>query len=249
MPENNEHVTDDMEQREETPLGTNNEHVSDDLEQIAQNESVPDTAPTLEPAQPALPEEPAIPDKEYLIHEKEQQEEKLDKVSVEPALPENPEIVDTKEDVAPATPAIFDKEELIPEKEQKEEKLTEPAISDKENLKVEKEKSTKAPEQIDGIPQKVLDLTPEELDAARRLWAKEHISAAQKKANDSRHARMLERMNEIEAYIKNHPNATVREVALEMNLSEKLTSGYLQKLVKAGRVRARGNTNNRRYNS
>jgi hypothetical protein len=107
--------------------------------------------------------------------------------------------------------------------------------------------ATHDPEITDGIPKKVLDLTPQELDAARRLWAREHLPQAQKKANESRHARMLERMKEIEKVVKANPNTTVHEVANNVGLSEKLTSGYLQKLVHADRISASGHTNNRRF--
>ncbi len=103
------------------------------------------------------------------------------------------------------------------------------------------------PKYTKDIPQKVLELTPEEINAARLLWAREHIGAAQAQANRNRTARMNERMSEIEKIVRGKPQISVHEIAKSVGLSEKLTSGYLQKLVHGGRLHATGNSWNRRF--
>lgn len=132
----------------------------------------------------------------------------------------------------------------------KEEALSAPSPQQEEATSTEQQAETPAAAEsqpVNGIPQKILDLTPEELDAARRLWAREHIAEAQKQANKNRHARMMSRMAEIEKVVKQHPSSSIHEIANKVQLSEKLTSGYVEKLVHAGRLRAEGNTTNRRY--
>ncbi|MBP6961949.1 hypothetical protein KBB49_00220 [Candidatus Saccharibacteria bacterium] len=103
------------------------------------------------------------------------------------------------------------------------------------------------PKYLKDIPQKVLELTAEEINAARLLWAREHIGTAQAQANRSRTARMNERMSEIEKIVRGKPQISVHEIAKSVGLSEKLTSGYLQKLVHGGRLQATGNSWNRRF--
>ncbi len=103
------------------------------------------------------------------------------------------------------------------------------------------------PKYTKDIPQKILDLTDEELDEARLLWAREHIAEAQAQGNRNRLARMNKIMDEIEAFVRTKPNATTYEIANKMNMSKKSTSNYIQKLVNAGRIKASGNSSNRRY--
>jgi len=56
-------------------------------------------------------------------------------------------------------------------------------------------------------------------------------------------------MDEIVKIIKAGPETTTHAVAKGINLSEKSTSSYLQKLVHAGRIKATGNSSNRRYSA
>jgi predicted HTH transcriptional regulator len=97
------------------------------------------------------------------------------------------------------------------------------------------------------IPKRVLDLTDEEINAARLLWAREHIAGAQKQSNLNRKINMNNIMSEIEAVVRANPNTTTHAIANSVKLSEKSTSGYIQKLVKAGRIKAAGNSRNRKY--
>jgi len=55
-------------------------------------------------------------------------------------------------------------------------------------------------------------LTAEEINAARKLWAREHIAEAQVQSNKSRNARMNERMNKIEKIVKTKPKISVHDV-------------------------------------
>ncbi len=98
-----------------------------------------------------------------------------------------------------------------------------------------------------GIPQKVLDLTPAELDAARRLWITKNIHSLQKLSTKARHTRRLDLLNEVESFV--HANAPVKlsKVAYELNISEPKASDYLRILVKTGRIKATGQTTSRRY--
>jgi hypothetical protein len=103
------------------------------------------------------------------------------------------------------------------------------------------------PKYTKDVPQRVLELTAEEINAARLLWARENIGQAQKQANRNRTARMNKRMDEIEAIVKARPQTTVHTIANEMQLPQKTTSSYLQKLVHTGRIRASGKTHDRRF--
>ena len=99
----------------------------------------------------------------------------------------------------------------------------------------------------DGIPQKVLDLSPQELDAARRLWITNNIHSLQKLSTKARHTRKLDLLNQVESFV--HANAPVKlsKVAYELNISEPKASDYLRILVKSGRIKATGQTTSRRY--
>jgi hypothetical protein len=103
------------------------------------------------------------------------------------------------------------------------------------------------PKYTKGVPKKVLELTDEEIEAARKLWAREHIADAQKQSNVNRKIHMNKMLDGIEAVVKNNPQTTTHAVANDIGISEKSASGYLQKLVKAGRINASGNSRNRRY--
>ena len=103
------------------------------------------------------------------------------------------------------------------------------------------------PKYTKGVPKKVLELTDEEINAARKLWAREHIAYAQKQSNVNRKIRMNKMLDSIEAVVKKNPQTTTHAVANDIGISEKSASGYLQKLVKAGRINASGNSRNRRY--
>ena len=265
---NDDQRTDETEVNEESVPTTHKQDdpaISDKKDLISEEKAEPETEEESEPPifdkkdliieKKAEPQD-AISDKEELIVENEpskpapkpKQEEHKQEAPKQPAPAPKPKVQDK--------PAISDKEHLISE----EKAEPQDAISDKEHLIIEEEKaSVNAQEPKSHIAenqvkrdeltpeQKAAQLTEAELEAARRLWAKQHIGQAQKKSNESRHARMLERMNELEKLVKAKPNATVHELANKMNLSERLTSGYLQKLVHAGRIKASGNTNSRRY--
>jgi predicted transcriptional regulator len=97
------------------------------------------------------------------------------------------------------------------------------------------------------VPRKVLELSDEEINAARLLWSREHIAEARSKSNTNRKDRMNKMLDMIEATVKNKPQTTTHIVANSMKISEKTASGYLQKLVKSGRIRASGNSRNRLY--
>jgi|GEM_PF-6280846 len=103
------------------------------------------------------------------------------------------------------------------------------------------------PKELGGIPQKVLDLTPQELDAARRLWITKNIHSLQKLSTKARHTRRLDLLNQVESFV--HANAPVKlsKVAYELNISEPKASDYLRILVKSGRIKATGQTTSRRY--
>lgn len=179
-----------------------------------------------------------------------------------PPEPETPPVIEEPTQTPEPTPPIAPTPELAePPKATVEDNPKEPVKAPEATPITQPAPESPAPEPLEptppsplppspsekGIPQKVLDLTPEELDAARLLWARQHIGEAQKQANRNRHARMLKRMAEIEKFVKANPGCTVHEVSLEVALAQKLTSGYLQKLVHEGRVTASGNTGSRRF--
>ena len=226
---------------------------SEEPTDLKKEEAASDTSPLPEPTiQSPTPPEPSP----AIEPQSEPEPAPMPEPTPEPPSPSTEEPVSAPApppDPIPEPAPVPAQPEPTPAPERKPAEAAEPPTA-KEVPKADKpkeasveEENAEPPEYGNGIPKKVLDLTPEELDAARRLWAKEHIGEAQKKANESRHKRMIERMSEIETYIKRHPNVTVHEISQEVNLSQKLTSGYLQKLVKAGRVEASGATNNRRF--
>ncbi|MDO8265646.1 MAG: hypothetical protein Q7T41_01735 [Candidatus Saccharibacteria bacterium] len=197
-------------------------------------EPIPEPAPQVEVVPPPTPE--SIPTPPIIevpiappapppdpIPEPPKPEEKPTPVKEEPATKEPK--VETPPPVVPTAPPIAETPPpTLP---------IAPAIHD--------------PKYTKDIPQKVLELTPEEINAARLLWAREHIAGAQIQANKNRNARMNRRMDEIEKIVKAKPQISVHEIANGIQLSQKLTSGYLQKLVRAGRIHATGNTNSRRF--
>lgn len=136
-------------------------------------------------------------------------------------------------DIPPTTPPVVATESKV--EELKVEGQTEgiPAVHD--------------PKYTKDVPQRVLELTAEEINAARLLWARENIGQAQKQANRNRNARMNKRMDVIEAFVKTNPQTSVRLISNAVQLSQKLTSSYLQRLVRAGRIHATGKTQNRRF--
>jgi predicted transcriptional regulator len=145
------------------------------------------------------------------------------------------ESIEHKEEIQHTTPAVVGEAEPTPAVAPTTQELPTPEHAQHEQ------------KYTDGIPERVLALTKEELDAARRLWAREHIGEAQKASRDSRKKRMNEAMNEIEKIVKKTPDSRIHSIANEIGLSEKLTSSYVEKLVAAGRIKGRGNTGNRRY--
>ena len=145
------------------------------------------------------------------------------------------EPIELKENIQHTTPAVVGEVEKTPAVAPTTQELPTPEPAQHEQ------------KYTDGIPERVLALTTEELDAARRLWAREHIGEAQKASRDSRKKRMNEAMNEIEKIVKKTPDSRIHSIANEIGLSEKLTSSYVEKLVAAGRIKGRGNTGNRRY--
>lgn len=98
-----------------------------------------------------------------------------------------------------------------------------------------------------AIPQKVLDLTPTELDAARRLWAMQNIKSAQAKSAHVRTARRDELFKEIEKYIKSNYPVTLSMIAYHANISPRKASDYLRILVHSNRIQATGATTSRCY--
>jgi hypothetical protein len=103
------------------------------------------------------------------------------------------------------------------------------------------------PKYTKDIPQKILELTPEEINAARLLWARENIADAREQSFKNRREHMNQMNAEVEAIVKANPQTTTRDIALEMSISEKSASGYLYRLVKAGRIKSSGNSHNKRY--
>lgn len=99
----------------------------------------------------------------------------------------------------------------------------------------------------DGIPQKVLDLTTAELDAARRLWASRTIHDTQKASVLARKDRVEQNMRRVEHFVKKYGPTTVRTVGLELGMSTRSASTYLIELFNNGRINATGNTTARRY--
>lgn len=211
----------------------------------------PTPQPASQPEPPPHVEEPApVPETTVPVQEPSPEPPAPEpKIETPPAVEEPALQPGTTPPVA-STPPITHIPEPIPGKKEEYEPVSTPAPQVEESSPSEPQAEVPTPaepEQVSDIPQKVLDLTPEELDAARRLWAREHIAGAQKQANKSRHERMVSRMAEIEKVVKNNPSSSIHEIANKVKLSEKLTSGYVEKLVHARRITATGQTNNRRY--
>ncbi len=218
----------------------------------AAEETVPLPAP---PAPTQESEGTGIIDNTNLIVEKEpaaeavaveQPKDEAPKVDTPPPVASTPPVVgpkitapETTPPVAPVTPKVETEVRKDIEVEKKVEEI-------------KAEEATPVPaEHVDkdteGVPERVLALTSDELDAARRLWAREHIAGARAQSNSNRKAHMNDMMDAIEKIVRANSQTTVHSIANQINLSEKLTSGYLQKLVHAGRIKATGNTNSRRY--
>jgi len=103
------------------------------------------------------------------------------------------------------------------------------------------------PKGVNAIPQKVLDLTPAELDAARRLWATRTIHSAQKASVQARKDKVAENLKRVEHFVKKYGPTTVRTVGLELGMSTRSASNYLIELTKARKITAEGTTIDRRY--
>lgn len=205
---------------------------------VVESPPEPEPAPAPEPT----PEQPAPPIEEPISVPAPQPEPVPEPAPAPLPEPIQEVILDNKNEISKAVNAH---EQKNPEIQVQEQPAPQPAL---EPAPVATPEPAKHDANItEGVPERVLALTSEELDAARRLWAREHISDAQKQANRNRHARMIERMDTIEKVIKKKPGISTHLIANEVHLSEKLVSGYIQNLVKAGRIEGRGNTGNRRY--
>ncbi len=167
--------------------------------------------------------------------------------------PEPTPIVEPTPPVAPETPPVASVPLQPPTVEQVTPEPVPPIEPTPEQPKEEPVVASPTPQSPepavgkDGIPQKVLDLTPAELDAARRLWITKNIHSLQKLSTKARHTRKLDLLNEVESFV--HANAPVKlsKVAYELNISEPKASDYLRILVKTGRIKAQGQTTSRRY--
>lgn len=180
-------------------------------------ESLPEPVPEAIPVPEAVPEVPVV------VHE--------------------PEPVATPEEAPPivSTPPPVVDEPVVPKAEPEaakpvEEKSVEPPAPIPE-----------PPKNTNGIPQKVLDLTPYELDAARRLWAMQNIKSVQAKSAHDRTVRRDALLREIQSYIKSNSPATLSMIAYHANISPRKASDYLRILTKAKRIQATGATTSRRY--
>lgn len=201
---------------------------------------IPEPEPIPEPPAPPQVEEPVAeptpppaPEPEPII-EKPPELPPLQEVPSVP-VPEKPPVKDepeAKEPETPTTPPLAPTPPPPAETPPSTPHLA-PAVHD--------------PKYTKDVPQRVLELTAGEINAARLLWARENIGQAQKQANRNRTARMNKRMDEIEAIVKARPQTTVHTIANEMQLPQKTTSSYLQKLVHTGRIRASGKTHDRRF--
>jgi hypothetical protein len=157
-----------------------------------------------------------------------------------PKLPDGP-VVPTAEDA----PAVSKAEEpvVIPVPPVPEPSSLQPA---EEATVVEQVPEVTAPDK-NGIPQKVLDLSPDELDAARRLWASRTIHDTQKASVEARKERVRTNTDRVEHFVKKYGPTSVRTVALELGMSTRSASAYLVGLANQGKLKATGTTTNRRY--
>lgn len=159
-----------------------------------------------------------------------------------PKQPPEPEIVPEPE---PTPPVVS----VPPEPPKLEPEVAEP-VKPAEPTPAEPLKPTPEPEKQEeqgGIPQKVLDLTPAELDAARRLWATRTIHDTQKASVQARKEKVAHNMQRVEHFVKKYGPTTVRTVGLELGMSTRSASSYLIDLSKKGKIRATGSTTSRRY--
>lgn len=224
-------------------------------------ETPPETPSVIPETEPKVPEEPAIVDADKVIVEdrkeeseppKPVEEKPVEKVETPPPLapkpnsepPATPPPEPTAESVEVAKPNV---ESPMSNDEQTPQTSSEVSVGNPTQSSTEVSVGKHDPRFTKDIPAKVLELTDEEIDAARKLWAREHLDQARAKANENRKVHMNQMMKEIEKFVKTNPGTSVHTIANSVRLSEKLTSGYLEKLVKAKRVKASGNTRNRRY--
>jgi len=107
--------------------------------------------------------------------------------------------------------------------------------------------SIPTPEPPSGMPQRVLDLTPAELDAARRLWANQNITTVQAKSARDRHKKREALLAKIQKYVKSYAPTSLNSIAYENNISKRKASDYMRILVSSGRVQAIGKTTSRTY--
>lgn len=178
----------------------------------------PETAPTPEPTPPVAPEAPPVV---FPIPEPPTP----GPIIVEQAKPVEPTPKPTLPEPPKPTPEPIKEEPVVVPP------LPEPAKSAEQG----------------SIPQKVLDLTPAELDAARRLWATRTIHDAQKASVQARKVRVAHNTQRVERFVKKYGPTTVRTVGLELGMSTRSASTYLIELFNNGRINATGNTTARRY--
>lgn len=100
-----------------------------------------------------------------------------------------------------------------------------------------------------NIQQKVQDLTPQELEAAKNLWNKQNFQRIQKMGSKAMHDHMEQNILIVLDYLKAHPHSKVITIASACNLHTAQTSYYLKHLRDRRLVTATGATNSRRYNA
>jgi hypothetical protein len=164
-----------------------------------------------------------------------------------PPTAAEPEIVTELEaapPVAPETPPVV---VTPPEPSKPEPTLVEPP-KPPEPTPVEPAKPEPLPDppnNKDGIPQKVLDLTPEELAAATRLWASRTIHDAQAKSVHVRRVAYERQLEEVVKFVKANAPVSVADIALKFGLTRKSVYNYTTSLLKQGRIKGEGQTSRR----
>lgn len=164
---------------------------------------------------------------------------------VTPPIPEEPPVP-----VELPLPEVTVEESEIPEEPKEEQSVISTVLEDAANfitghLPHNEEVQPKQP--TSGVPQKVLDLTDDELGIAYKYYLKKNQATRSANGIKKKRQIMNQHLTDIETYLKQHSLSSISKIARELNLSPNSVEHYLYLLRKQGRAVGEGWGRNRRF--
>lgn len=163
--------------------------------------------------------------------------------TTDPIIPDTPPVQTTE------LPSVKPIENPVVEEPQEPTSLIETAITSAENFITSHLPHHEEPPRsvTAGIPQKVLDLTNEELKIAYKYYLRKNQAIRSANGVKKRHQIMNQRLTDIETYLKKHGLSSISKIARELNLSPNSVEHYLYLLRKQERVSGSGWGRSRRF--